>query len=68
MATETVKIVISAVDRTKVAFGSASRGLRGVKTQAGNLLKTLIGPLGLTVGLAGLAFGLKSIITSTADV
>lgn len=67
MSTENVRVVISATDTTKMAFNSASTGLRGVGKSAKGLLGSLIGPLGLVAGIAALTAGITKGIKATGD-
>ncbi len=67
MATENVKIVISAQDRTKVGFGSASRGLKGLGSSFKQLGAIILGPLGIVAGIAALTAGISKGIKATAD-
>tara|TARA_Y100000310_G_scaffold270565_1_gene284472 strand:+ start:1947 stop:3455 length:1509 start_codon:yes stop_codon:yes gene_type:complete len=67
MATENVKIIISAKDQTKRAFGTASTGLSGLKGSAKSLVGAFIGPLGLVAAVAALTAGIGKGIKATAD-
>ena len=67
MAREDVKIVITAQDRTRAGFKSASSGLNKTKNSVSGLTKSIIGPLGLMVGFAALSRGFSSVIQQTAD-
>ncbi len=62
MATERVKVIITGDNRTKKSFKEAERGLGKLNSKAKMLGKSLLGPLGVVAGFAGVVRGISSSI------
>ena len=67
MSTENVKIIISAKNTSKMAFTSASTGLKGIGTSIKGAMSGLVGKLGLIAGFAMLTSAISKGIKATAD-